>query len=205
MSEPEAALFKLQVTRPALTRWLRARPPRASRWTDWRAIGGTWEMDGERVALADAPKAKLAAFVQDADTALAAAPSNRELLHDLITETAETPELRLSAFDDRGTTFVAGSLTYSENLHDFIVFLAMARGVADHLAPDGHGLALVHNYLWGSAVTVAVRMMPSGDSHILPESEWQNVVPAFQPIADALAEDRLPDGFSVRDQLRLLG
>ena len=77
MSEPEAALFKLQVTRPALTRWLRARPPRASRWTAWRAIGGTWEMDGERVALADAPKAKLAAFVQDADTALAAAPSNR--------------------------------------------------------------------------------------------------------------------------------
>lgn len=140
----------------------------------------------------------------DAD-ALAAAPDNRELLHDLVTETAETPQLGLSAFDDRGMTFVAGSLTYSENLHDFIVFLAMARGIADHLAPDGHGLAIVHNYLWGSTVTAALRMMPSGDSHILPESKWHNVVPAFQPIADALAEDRLSDGFSVREQLRLLG
>lgn len=204
MSEPEAALLKLQVTRPVLTRWLRARPPLASRWDDWRTIGGTWEMDGEKVALADAPGTKVGAFVLDADRMLAAAPDNRELLHGLITGTAETPELRLSAFDDRGTTFVAGSLTYSENLHDFIVFLAMARGIADHLAPEGHGLAILHNYLWGSAVTAAVRMMPSGDSHILPESEWQNVVPAFQPIADALAEDRLPDGFSVRDQLRLL-
>lgn len=205
MSEPEAALLKLQVTRSALKRWLRARPTLASRWNDWRAIGGTWEMDGEKVALADAAGTKVHAFVLDADRMLAAAPDNRELLHDLITGTAETPELRLSAFDDRGTTFVAASLTYSENLRDFIVFLAMSRGIADHLAPEGHGLAIVHNYLWGSAVTAAVRMMPSGDSHILPEGEWQTVVPAFQPIADALGEDRLPDGFSVRDQLRLLG
>jgi hypothetical protein len=205
MSEPEAALLKFQVTRPTLTRWLRARPPLASRWDDWRAIGGTWHIDGEGVALSDASEASVAGIMMEADRVLAAAPDNRELLHDLITGTAETPELRLSAYDDRGTTFVAGSLTYSESLHDFVVFLAMARGIADHLAPEGYGLAVVHNYLWGSAVTAAVRMMPSGESRILPESERQNVLPAFQPIADALADDRLPVGFSVRDQLRLLG
>ena len=110
MSEPEAALLKFQVTRPTLTRWLRTRPPLASRWDDWRSIGGTWEMDGERMALADAPQAKLVAFVRDADRALAAAPDNRELLHDLVTETAETvePDIHRAELNGRPWSTAAG-------------------------------------------------------------------------------------------------
>lgn len=46
------------------------------------------------------------------------------------------------------TQFVVGSLTYSETLYDFIVFLTVARGVADFPEVDGHGRAVAHNCIW---------------------------------------------------------
>lgn len=208
MSEPDSAFLKLQITREGLALWLRARPSRASRWTDWRAIGGRYYLSGGSVALADASDAELDGTLREANARLAAFTRNDDILRHLLAGRAEAPELSLCAFDRRGETFVAGSLAYSESLGDLIVFLTMARSAADHLSPTGRGLAIVHNYLWGDAdeqtTTAALRMMPSGESHLLPEADRPSVAPAFQPIADALTEGRLPSEFAVRDEADLL-
>jgi len=207
MSEPESAFVKLKIGRDALARWLDAKPSLASRWHDWRAIGGQWYLEGRHGALADASDDALEGIVQGADNRLAHFADNRELLGVLVVQSAEAPELWLSAFEQGGETFVAGSLTYSENLEDFLVFLALARGVADYLDPADHGHAIVHNYLWGSeeeqGSTAALEMLPSGVSRLLPETEQPAVAAGFLSVVDALMDGELPPGFSVRDELGL--
>ena len=42
MSEPDGAFLKLRIARPDLVRWLDSPPAPASRWLDWRSIGGQW-------------------------------------------------------------------------------------------------------------------------------------------------------------------
>ena len=206
MSEPESAFVKIKISREALTRWLHAKPSPASRWKDWRAMGGQWYLERGHGALADASDDALARILQGADDRLARVTDNRELLG-LVVHSAEAPELWLCAFEQGGEHFVAGSLTYSENLEDFIVFLAMARGVADYLEPAGHGHAIVHNYLWGSeeeqGTSAALEMLPLGESRLLSEADQPAVAAAFLPLVDALLEGQLPPGFSIRDELGL--
>lgn len=207
MSEPESVFVKLKISREALTRWLHAKPSPATRWQDWRTIGGEWYLGRGHGPLADASDDALESILRGADDRLARFSSNRELLGMLLIHSAEAPELWLSAFDQGGENFVAGSLTYSENLEDFIVFLALARGVADYLGPADHGHAIVHNYIWGSEeeqeTTAALQMLPSGESRLLPDAEQPEVAAIFLPVADALMEGQLPPGFCDRDELAL--
>jgi len=207
MSEPESAFVKFKIGREALTRWLDAKPSPASRWHDWRAMGGEWYLGRGHGPLADASDDALDGILRGADERLAHFSSNRELLGLLVVHSAEAPELWLAAFEQGGENLVAGSLTYSENLEDFIVFLALARGVADYLGPADHGHAVVHNYIWGSEeeqqTTAALQMLPSGESRLLPEAEQPDVAAAFLPVAEALMEAQLPPGFSVRDEFGL--
>ncbi|QEI07520.1 hypothetical protein FXN63_18000 [Pigmentiphaga aceris] len=207
MSEPQSAFLKFKTSREVLARWLDAKPSLASRWHDWREIGGEWYLARGVTSLATATDADLAETLGGADQRLASFADNRELLTALVTHTAEAPELWVSAFDQAGEAFVAGSLTYSENLEDFIVFLAVARGVADDLDPADHGLAVIHNYLWGGEEeqnTTAAVQMTSGASSLLPKPKQPDAASAFLPIVDALLGGQLPSGFSTRDELALL-
>jgi len=207
MSEPESAFVKIKIGREALTRWLDAKPSSATRWHDWRAIGGEWYLGRGHGPLADASDDALENILRGADGRLAHFSSNRELLGMLVVHSAEAPELWLAAFEEGGENFVAGSLTYSENLEDFIVFLALARGVADYLDAADHGYAIVHNYIWGSeedqGSTAVLEMSPSGESRLLSEAEQPEVAASFLPVVDALMDAQLPPGFSVRDELGL--
>ena len=207
MSEPESAFVKFKIGREALTRWLDAKPSPATRWHDWRAIGGEWYLGRGHGPLADASDDALDGILQDADARLAHVADNRELLGMLVVHSAEAPELWLATFEQGAENFVAGSLTYSENLEDFIVFLALARGVADYLDGADHGHAIVHNYLWGSeedqGSTAVLEMLPSGVSRLLPEVEQPEVAASFVPVVDALMDAQLPPGFAVRDELGL--
>lgn len=204
MSEPEGVFIKLEIERPQLIRWLGARPSPASRWNDWRDLGGSWHFGGGDAGLTDASDAHLQELLAVTDRTLASFDDNRAALS-FVLDTAPAPQARIAAFDRAGKTFVAGSLMYSENLYDFLVFLAFARGAADHLAPSGHGLAIIKNFVFGDPdsedPTAAMRMMPTGQSHFLGEGDRASAVPAFRDIAEAMLDEKeLPD-FPVRDQM----
>ncbi|WYX10267.1 hypothetical protein WJ978_02805 [Achromobacter xylosoxidans] len=147
MSEPYSAFLKLQIPRGHLAQWLAAPVPAASRWSDWGAIGGQWYLCAGK-DLAASSDQDLGRLVAECDAMLARHPDNRAALKAIL-NSAQAENTRIAAYDRAGTHFVAGSLTYSENLYDLIVFFTVARGAADFFAADGHGLAVVHDYLWG--------------------------------------------------------
>jgi len=195
MSEPDGAFLKLRIPRPDLVRWLDASPARASAWVDWRGIGGQWYFDAGPQELRSVSMMQLVRTMRECDAILARSGTNRQALRGIL-DAAEAPELRHAAYDPATQDFIAGTLTYSENLNDFIVFLTMARGAAAFLAPDGHGIAVIHNYLWGDedeqVTQAALRLGPGNSSGFMDEAEGRSAGGAFQVLADQMLDQARP-------------
>lgn len=195
MSEPDGAFLKLRIARPDLVRWLDSPPARASGWLDWRSIGGQWYFDGGPQEIRSISMMQLVRTMAECDAMLARAGTNRQALRGIL-NAAEAPQIRHAAYDPRTQDFVAGTLTYSENLNDFIVFLAIARGAAAFLAPDGHGIAVIHNYLWGGEdeqiTQAALRLGPGNASGFMDEAEGRSAGGAFQALADQMLDQTRP-------------
>ena len=189
MSEPDAAFLKLEIERAALVAWLDDRPPPASNWRDWRGIGGEYQFDGGRGDIADLSGLEWNRHLADCDAELRGYATNREALTKLF-DPSENPFLIRVAYNEERREFVAGSLAYSENLYDFIVFLTVARGSAARLGADGHGLAVIHNYIWGGpderTTRVALRLGPGPRSEFMAAGELASPGGAFQGIADEI-------------------
>lgn len=207
MSEPDAAFVKLKIARADLVRWLDAPVPRASRWTDWRRIHGQYAAEGrngeDNPTLEQMTDAALSQTIKDADDQLQRFADNRDAIRHVLL-TAEAPPLKHAVYDDTLNEFVAGSLTYSENLGGYIVFLSIARGAADFLAADGHGLVLLHAYLWDHAADGspgALRLGPGAASSFMASNELSSAVGAFQPIVSAIDFENLEQEKPGRDDL----
>jgi hypothetical protein len=187
MSEPDAVFLKLEIERANLVAWLEDRPPLASNWRDWRGVGGEYQFDGGRGDIADVPEFELNRHLADCDAELRRYATNREALTKLF-DPSEDPFLIRVAYSAERREFVAGSLAYSENLYDFIVFLTVARGAAARLAPDSHGLAVIHDYIWGGedgkATRAALRLGPGARSEFMAAGDLASAAGAFQGVAD---------------------
>lgn len=203
MSEPYSAFLKLQMSRENLARWLAAPAPAASRWSDWRFIGGQWYLS-EGKDLAASSNQDLGRLISECDAMLARHPDNRAALGAIL-KSAEAENIKVAAYDRTGTCFVAGSLTYSENLYDLIVFFAVARGAADFFETDGRGLAVVHDYLWGEEdeqeTVAALELAGNGGSVFLASEELGQAAGAFEAMVDAMLEGKEDPEFHPRNQL----
>jgi hypothetical protein len=189
MSEPDAAFMKLKIERADLLSWLEDRPPPASGWSDWRDIGGEYYGAGGHHDIADIPAAEFNGYLAQCDAQLRRYATNRQALRELF-DPSEDPFIIRVAYDEARREFVAGSLAYSENLCDYIVFFTVARGAGARLAADGHGLAVIHNFIWGrpdARVTrAALRLGPGANSGFMARGELASAAGAFQPIADEI-------------------
>ena len=204
MSEPNAAFVKLEIERADLIRWLDAPTPRASRWKDWREIGGSYYFKNGVQDIADVPSAELMESVLQCDLWLADARTNREMMR-MVVGYAEAPELGIAAMSSDGATFVGGTLTYSENLTDYIFFLAFARGAADFLRDGRYGLAIIHNYIWGTAdSTEAALRLSAGQSAFMTPDQRDSAGGACQAIADHMLDQEPDPNYAPRDQLDAL-
>lgn len=203
MSEPYSALLRLQMCPENLSRWLAAPVPAASRWSDWRCIGGQWRLDNS-VYLAASSDQELSDLLADCQVLLARYPNNRAAL-EAILESAQAENLLIAAYDRTGGHFVAGSLTYSESLYDLIAFLTIARGAADFLQEGELGLALVHDYLWsndGEGSTVAaIGLIGKSDSGFLLSADLNNAAERFETLVGAMLEGEDDPEFHPRNQL----
>ncbi|KXJ62709.1 hypothetical protein AXY46_04740 [Achromobacter xylosoxidans] len=203
MSEPYSAFLKLQISRENLARWLAAPVPAASRWSDWRTIGGQWYLTGGK-DLAACSDQDLGKLVSECDAMLARHSDNRAALR-AIMQSAEADNIKVAAYDSSETHFVAGSLTYSENLYDLVVFLTVARGAADFFEPEGRGLAVVHDYIWGEEgereTVAALGLAGKGGSGFLASDEFGHAAGAFERMVDAMLEGKDDTEFHPRDQL----
>ena len=191
MSEPDAVFLKLKIARPDLLRWLDAPVPRASQWSDWREIGGSWYFKGGPRDINDISDEEMLAQIAACDRTLSGMGSNRAALRQII-DGAEAPFLKRASYDAQSHEFVAGNLTYSENLLDFIEFLAVARGAASFLGSEGSGVVLIRNFIWGDPnsepARAAMRLGPGTTSSFMAEHERESAVGAFQEIADAMLQ-----------------
>ena len=185
MSEPDAAFLKLKIDRAALVAWLADPPQLASSWRDWNRLGGEYYFRGGRRALADLTDAELGGILADCDAQLRGYANDRDALKALLTS-ADEPFLTRIAYDLEQREFIAGTLTYSENLYDFLVFLAVARGAAKRLRPDGYGVVVIHNYIWSDEkeTRTALRLGPGDQSEFMAPAEFASAAGVFQPIAD---------------------
>ncbi|WP_241069770.1 hypothetical protein [Achromobacter insuavis] len=203
MSEPYSAFLKLHMPRENLARWLAAPVPAASRWSDWRAIGGQWYLS-DGTDLAGASDQDLVKLVSECDAMLVRHPDNRAALRAIL-ESAEADNIRVAAYDPTEAHFVAGSLTYSENLYDLIVFFAVVRGAADFFEVDGHGLAVVHDYIWGEEgereTVAALGLTGKGDSGFMACDAFGSATGAFEGMVDAMLDGKDDARFHPRDQL----
>lgn len=203
MSEPYSAFLKFQMPRKNLARWLAAHVPTASRWSDWRTIGGQWYLSGGK-DLAASSDQDLGRFVSECDAMLARHSDNRAALRAIL-QSAEADNIKVAAYDSSETHFVAGSLTYSENLYDLIVFLTVARGAADFFEAEGRGLAVVHDYIWGEEgereTVAALGLDGIGGSEFLASDAFGNVAGEFEGMVDAMLDGKDDAEFHPRDQL----
>ncbi|CAB3899686.1 MULTISPECIES: hypothetical protein [Achromobacter] len=203
MSEPYSAFLKLQMSRENLSRWLAAPVPAASRWSDWRTIGGQWHLS-EGKDLAASSDQDLGKLISECDAMLARHSDNRAALRAIL-QSAEADNIKVAAYDSSETHFVAGSLTYSENLYDLIVFLTVARGAADFFEADGRGLAVVHDYIWGEEgereTVAALGLDGIGGSEFLASDAFGNAAGAFDAMVDAMLDGKDDAEFHPRDQL----
>ncbi|WP_217618639.1 hypothetical protein [Achromobacter sp. GbtcB20] len=203
MSEPYSAFLKFQMPRENLARWLAAPVPTASRWSDWRTIGGQWYLS-EGKDLAASSDQDLGKLVSECDAMLARHSDNRAALRAIL-QSAEADNIKVAAYDSSETHFVAGSLTYSENLYDLIVFLTVARGAADFFEADGRGLAVVHDYIWGEEgereTVAALGLAGIGGSELLASDAFANAAGAFERMVDAMLDGKDDAEFHPRDQL----
>jgi hypothetical protein len=200
--------MKVRIARSGFARWLRAAPPTARRWDDWRAIGGRWDIDGTTTldALGDAP---LAQRLAKADADLARFATNEQALRCLFINPGCDEGLYIAAYDATDEHFQAGILTWSENLVEIIAWLTLIPFIADCLEPGEYGTAVIHNYIWGGgdpdATLAALTLAPYGVSRLLPPQAWSKVVADFQPAVDAMLDGRLPDAYPIRVDLTLRG
>ncbi|WGJ89227.1 hypothetical protein QEP15_17990 [Achromobacter mucicolens] len=203
MSEPYSAFLKFQMPRENLARWLAAPVPTASRWSDWRTIGGQWYLSGGK-DLAASSDQDLGKLVSECDAMLARHSDNRAALRAIL-QSAEADHIKVAAYDSSETHFVAGSLTYSENLYDLIVFLTVARGAADFFEADGRGLAVVHDYIWGEEgereTVAALGLDGIGRSEFLASDAFGNAAGAFERMVDAMLDGKDDPEFHPREQL----
>lgn len=203
MSEPYSAFLKFQMPRENLARWLAAPVPAASRWPDWRTIGGQWYLSGGK-DLAASSDQDLGKLVSECDAMLARHSDNRAALRSIL-QSAEADNIKVAAYDSSETHFVAGSLTYSENLYDLIVFLTVARGAADFFEAEGRGLAVVHDYIWGEEgereTVAALGLDGIGRSEFLASDAFGNAAGAFERMVDAMLDGKDDPEFHPRDQL----
>lgn len=203
MSEPYSAFLKFQMPRENLARWLAAPVPTASRWSDWRTIGGQWYLS-EGKDLAASSDQDLGKLVSECDAMLARHSDNRAALRAIL-QSAEADNIKVAAYDSSETHFVAGSLTYSENLYDLIVFLTVARGAADFFEAEGRGLAVVHDYIWGEEgereTVAALGLDGIGGSEFLASDAFGNAAGAFDAMVDAMLDGKDDAEFHPRDQL----
>lgn len=203
MSEPYSAFLKFQMPRENLARWLAAPVSAASRWPDWRTIGGQWYLSGGK-DLAASSDQDLGKLVSECDAMLARHSDNRAALRAIL-QSAEADNIKVAAYDSSETHFVAGSLTYSENLYDLIVFLTVARGAADFFEVEGKGLAVVHDYIWGEEgereTVAALGLAGIGGSEFLASDAFGNAAGAFEGMVDAMLDGKDDAEFHPRDQL----
>lgn len=203
MSEPYSAFLKLPISRENLARWLTAPAPAASRWSDWRSIGGQWYLS-EGKDLAASSDQDLGKLLSECDAMLARHPDNRAALGAIL-KSAEAENIKVAAYDRTGTHVVAGSLTYSENLYDLIVFFAVARGAADFIEADARGLAVVHDYLWSAEdereTVAALELAGNGGSVFLAPEALGHAAGAFEAMVDAMLDGKDDPEFHPRDQL----
>jgi len=159
-AEPLSAFFKLRIDRPKLVRWLDSPVRRASQWTDWRDIGGQYHNVGVQ-ELRDFSDADMARTVAESDALLLRYKDNRAAVREIM-NSAEEPYLKHASYRTDTQDFVAGSLTYAENLVDYIAFYTVVRGAAASFAGDDYGIAVIHNYQWGSTrdTSSAMRLGP---------------------------------------------
>lgn len=213
MSEPYGAFMKVRIGRPALVRWLDAAPPSASRWTDWRDMGGRWYLKSGPADLRDAPAADLAAIVAEVDARLSAFISTRDVLKAMLRpdppDTDESLTLtRRIAYEATARELVAGALLYGEGLSELMLFLTIARGCTPYLPSDEHGLAVIHDWIFGpqdDTITMAALTLGPGDrSRFLAATERNSATGAFRGLADTIMEfrDRPPAPIDQLDELR---
>jgi len=193
MFKADAAFLKLQISRENLVRWLDSPAPLASTWQDWRKIGDQWNFKDGR-PIADTSETELRETIAQCDQRLGQR-ANRQVLRDVL-KSAETPFLKHVTYDAKTSEFVAGALTYSDNFLDAVVFLTLARGVTDHLGPDGYGIAVIHNYVWGDKdekiTRAAMRLGPGARSEFMAAAEKASAGGAFQELATEMLNKRQP-------------
>jgi hypothetical protein len=185
MFKADAAFLKLQISRENLVRWLDSPAPLASNWQDWRNMSDQWPFKDGLRSTADMSEAELQENIAQCDPRLSQR-TNRQVLHDIL-KSAEAPFLKHATYDAKTSEFIAGALTYSENLPDAIVFLTLARGAAKYLGPDGYGIAVIHNYIWGDKgnkiTRAAIRLGPGARSEFMTAAEKASAGGAFQALA----------------------
>jgi hypothetical protein len=184
MFKADAAFLKLQISRENLVRWLDSPAPPASKWQDWRNIGDQWHSKDGR-PIADLSDTELQEYIAQCDQRLNQR-TNRHVLLDVL-KSAETPFLKHAIYAAKTSEFVAGALTYAENFLDAIVFLTLARGAANYLGPDGYGIAVIHNYVWGDKTNkitrAAMRLGPGARAEFMTTAEKASAGGAFQALA----------------------
>jgi hypothetical protein len=144
VSEPQAAFLKLRINRENLVRWLDSVIPSANSWSDWRNIGGSW---GSLGILKEASDGDLKKLIGECDANLGG-HKNRAVLNGLLE--SKVPHLRYVSFDTGRSEFTAGSLLFWENLSELIMFFTLARGATNFLRSGDYGIAVAHNYIWGT-------------------------------------------------------
>jgi hypothetical protein len=189
--------------RARLVGWLDAAVRPASRWTDWREMGGQYYNSGVQ-HLSDFSDADMVASLVKADAALFHYRDYRSAVRGIM-NSAEMPHLKRASYVPDTRDFVAGSLTYAENLIEYIVFYAIVRGAADMFTAGDYGVAVIHNYIWGNDRTThsAMRLGPGARSEFMSPDEVSSAGGAFQGIADEmLSEDHPPAPIDELDSLR---
>ena len=193
-SRPDAAFLKLQISRESLVRWLDSPAPPTSNWRDWRDIGYQWNFKGGQHPIANVSETELQENIAKCDQRLSQL-TNRQVLRNVL-DSADAPFLKHAAYDATTREFVAGSITYSEDLLDFLVFLTVARGATAFLGPDGYGIAVIHNYIWGDksmkSTRAALRLGPEVRSEFMKETEKASAGGAFQSLVDERLKKRPP-------------
>ena len=176
-------------------------------------MGGRWYLKSGLADLRDAPAADLAAIVAEVDARLSGTASNREVLKAMLRpDPPDTDEgltlTRRIAYEATARELVAGALLYGEGLSELMLFLAIARGCTPHLPSDEHGLAVIHDWVFGpqdGTVTVAALTLGPGDrSRFLAATERNSAAGAFRALADTIVEprDRPPAPIDQLDALR---
>jgi hypothetical protein len=186
MSEPLSAFFKLRIDRAGLVRWLDSPVVLASHWTDWREIGGQY-YNHDVQDIRDFAEADLAGMIGKSDSHLSRFGTIRAAVRDIM-RSAEGPNLMRAFWQKETRDFVAGSLTYAQNLIDYISFYAVARSAANFLAAEDHGIAVIHNYVWGRdrSTHSAMRLGPGARSAFMAADEKDSAGGVFLEMAEAM-------------------